>query len=177
MPPQPSMYVSSVPAKMRRCHVLVWVQSRSSTECLSQGPTPTMAPSPSCKNGLSLFVLCILPNVAAPLPGFPGSFSSPQPILTDLPFLTFHLSTIPYIHSPPYYCCLFSSLLLIITPIRFPSLIFTPLFNSSTSTLLPSLLHPLYSNMSLSPPHWWWNNKWLRVEIPELNCLGLNPCL
>uniref|UniRef100_A0A8C6FWB3 Uncharacterized protein n=1 Tax=Moschus moschiferus TaxID=68415 RepID=A0A8C6FWB3_MOSMO len=70
--------------------------------------------------------------------GFPGSFSSPQPILTDLLFLTFYLSTIPYLHSPPYYCSLFSSLFRIITPIVFPSLYFTP-FNSLTSTLLPSL--------------------------------------
>nr|XP_058907304.1 leucine-rich repeat-containing protein 37A3-like [Kogia breviceps] len=79
MPPQTSAYVSSVSAKMRRCRVLVSAQSRSSTGCLRQSLTPTMAPSPSYKNRLSSFVLCILPDMAAFLQVFLGPPYLPNP--------------------------------------------------------------------------------------------------
>ena len=154
MPPQTSAYVSSVPAKMRHCRVLVSAQSRSSTECLSQSLTPTTAPSPSCKNRLCSFVLCILPDMAAFLQVFLGPPYLPNPhwltFCFHLLFVNDSLSSFSFL--------LFFPLLQSFTfncPYFFLLHFFTPFFNSLTSTLLPSLLHPLYSDMSLSPSHWW----------------------
>lgn len=166
------MYVSSVTAIMRHCHVLVLAQSRSSTECLCYSPTRTMAPSPPCKNFLSLLVLCTLPD----MPAFSSTSSWAFLIFPNPHWLTVCFYLLFVIYSFILLTIIPSFTTLSLVAAYFSVLMFlAPSFYSLISTLLPPLFHPLYSSVVLSSPDWWWYNKVVKIRDARARGSGVEP--